>query len=126
MPLLIDENVPNGVAEFFRARGHEIQFVRDVLPAGTQDAVIAAIGDRHSLIVVTWDRDFGKLITRVPAGNVTRFRRLGRISFRCKETQGVRVAEKWIKHIEFHYEAALQEADFRMMLEVSVSGIKMM
>jgi predicted nuclease of predicted toxin-antitoxin system len=64
----------------FAGRGHDVQSVRDLFPAGTPDLVIAAIGDRNSLIVVTWDRDFESIIARVPKGNVTRFRRLGRIS----------------------------------------------
>lgn len=58
MTLLIDENVPNSVAEFFAGRGHHVSYVRDVLPAGTPDPVVARIGDRLSAIVVTWDRDF--------------------------------------------------------------------
>jgi predicted nuclease of predicted toxin-antitoxin system len=126
MPLLIDENVPNAVAAFFAERGHDVQFVRELLPAGAPDLVIAAIGDRHSLIVVTWDRDFDRLIARVPKGNVSRFRRLGRISFRCKEAQGLALLQRWIRHIEFHYEEALEEEHFRMILEVQASGIKIM
>ena len=41
--LLIDENLPNSVAEFFAA--------------GIPDSVIAKVGDRLSAVVVTWDKD---------------------------------------------------------------------
>ena len=126
MQLLVDENVPNSVAEFFSARGHDVQFVRDLCPAGTPDPVIASIGDRLSVIVVTWDRDFDRLVRRIPEGNRTRFRRLGRISFRCNEVRGRALLERWIDHIEFHYEKALQEQDFRMILQLQESGIKIM
>jgi predicted nuclease of predicted toxin-antitoxin system len=69
MLLLIDENVPNSVAEIFASRGHEVRFVRDLFPAGTPDPVIATIGERLSAIVVTWDRDFEQLVKRIPEGN---------------------------------------------------------
>jgi predicted nuclease of predicted toxin-antitoxin system len=41
MRLLIDENVPTSVARFFEERDHEVVYVRDVLPAGMPDPVVA-------------------------------------------------------------------------------------
>jgi predicted nuclease of predicted toxin-antitoxin system len=125
MLLLIDENVPNSVAAFFADRGHDVRFVRDLFPAGTPDPVIAAMGDRLSAIVVTWDRDFEKIVQRVPEGNRRAFRRLGRISFRCNEVDGRVLLEKWIALLEFHYEQALQQqGDFRMIVQIQESGLK--
>jgi predicted nuclease of predicted toxin-antitoxin system len=124
--LLIDENVPNSVSSFFIDRGHEVKLVRDLFPAGTPDPVIATIGDQLSAIVVTWDRDFEQLVRRIPEGNRARFRRLGRISFRCNEVRGRALLERWIETIEFHYQQALDQPDFRMMVQVQESGIKLM
>jgi predicted nuclease of predicted toxin-antitoxin system len=126
MLLLVDENVPISVAELFASRGHEVRFVLDLFPAGTPDPVIATIGDRMSAIVVTWDQDFDTLVRRVPEGNRARFRRLGRISFRCNEVRGRQLLSKWIAMIEFHYEQALQQPDFRMMIQIQESGVKFM
>jgi predicted nuclease of predicted toxin-antitoxin system len=126
MRLLIDENVPNSVAEFFVARGHEVQYVRDLFPASTPDPVIARIGDRLSAIVVTWDRDFETIVRRIPEGNKNAFRRLGRISFRCREPNGVALLTRWIQMIELHYAQALALADFRMIVQVQESGLKLM
>ena len=125
MLLLIDENVPNSVAEFFASRGHDVRFVRDLFPAGTPDPVIATIGDRLSAIVVTWDRDFEKLVRRIPQGNRAAFRRLGRISFRCNEVKGRELLERWIDLLEFHYKRSLEEADFRMIVQIQASGLKL-
>ena len=125
MNLLVDENVPASVAEFFERRGHQVSYVRDVLPASTPDAVVATIGDRLSAIVVTWDQDFDRLVRRVPEGNRTRFRRLGRISFRCNEAEGCRLLERWVEQIEFHYGQCLQQPDFHMIIQVQSSGIKL-
>src|SRR5438093_190514 len=112
MLLLIDENVPDSVASFFASRGHEVRYVRDILPARTPDPVIAEIGDRLSAIVVTWDKDFRKLVSRIPAGNRTAFRRLGRITFRCNEARGLSQLERWIDHIELLYSNASEQQDF--------------
>lgn len=124
MLLLIDENVPNSVAKFFAARGHDVRYVRDIFPAGTPDPVIAAMGEQLSAIVVTWDRDFEKIVKRVPAGNRTLFRRLGRISFRCNEVRGVQLLERWIETVEFNYAQAIARADSRMVVQIQESGIK--
>jgi predicted nuclease of predicted toxin-antitoxin system len=125
MLLLIDENVPNSVAEFFRSRGHDVRFVRDLFPAGTPDPVIATLGDQMSAIVVTWDRDFEGLVRRIPEGNKQRFRRLGRISFSCNEVKGCALLEQWIEMIEFHNERAREKPDFRMILQIQESGLKL-
>jgi len=124
MLLLVDENVPDSVAKFFAARGHDVRHVRDLFPGGTPDPVIATMGDRLSAIVVTWDRDFEKLVRRVPEGNRARFRRLGRISFRCNEVNGIRLLERWIGLLEFHYEQAIKQRDFRMLVQIQDSGFK--
>jgi predicted nuclease of predicted toxin-antitoxin system len=124
MRLLIDENVPKSVADFFESRGHEVQFVRDVLAAGTPDPVVAKLGDRLAAIVVTWDRDFDALVKRVPDGNKGAFRRLGRITFRCSEPNGRRLLDKWIGMIELHYANSRNDRDFRMIVQIQDSGIK--
>lgn len=124
MRLLIDENVPRSVAEFFASRGHTVEYVKDLFPARTPDAVIATIGDQMSAIVVTWDRDFETLVSRVPAGGRAAFRRLGRISFRCREPRGLELVQRWIASIEFHYEQALERDDLRMIVQVQESGFK--
>ena len=112
------------MSDFFRDRGHDVEFVRNILPAGTADPVIAAIGDRLSAIVVTWDRDFESIVRRIPEGNRRSFRSLGRISFRCNQAQGRMIVERWIEHIEFHYEQASKSRDFRMIIEIQGNGFK--
>jgi hypothetical protein len=54
--------------------------------------VVAKVGDNLSAIVVTWDRDFERLVSRVPVGN---------------------------------YEQCLIEGDFRMIVQIQESGLKL-
>jgi predicted nuclease of predicted toxin-antitoxin system len=126
MVLLIDENAPNSVIEFFTQRGHKVHLVRDELPAGTPDPVVAAIGDRLSAIVVSWDKDFESLVCRIPKGNRRRFKSLGRISFKCNETQARLLLEKWISYIEYHYDKCFDNSDFRMIVEIQRAALKFM
>lgn len=119
MLLLIDENVPNSVADYLRDRGHDVRLVRDLFPAGTPDPVIAALGDELRAIVVTWDPDFRRIAARVPVGERQRFRRLGRISFRCNEASGKRRIEELIDSIEFEYDLVQKRGDKRLLVEIT-------
>jgi len=126
MVLLIDENVPVSVGKFLEERGHDVRFVRDLFPGGTPDPVIATLGDKLAAVVVSWDKDFEALVSRIPKGGQARFRRLGRISFRCNEVRGVELLRKWIDHVEFHYSRVQAGGDGRMILQIQESGLKMM
>lgn len=124
MLLLIDENVPNSVAQVFIDRGHDVRFVRELLAAGSPDPIVATVGDRLSAIVVTWDRDFEQLVRRVPEGNRTRFRGLGRIHFRCNEVKGRLLLTRWIEMIELQYKRALVDPDVRMIAQIQDNAVK--
>lgn len=127
MLLLVDENVPASVARYLADRGHDVRLVLDLFPAGTPDPIIATLGDQMSALVVTWDRDFEAIVKRVPDGNRSRFRNLGRLSFRCPEPRGVALLERWIDHIEFHYQLTrARGGDARLIIQVQESGLKLM
>lgn len=119
MTLLIDECVPHSVAAVFSRRGHTVHFVTDLLLAQAPDPLIAVAGNRLEAIVVTWNhRDFKTMTARVPPGNVTRFRNLGRISFRMNESRGARRAEELIEWIEFEYSQVQKRQDRRLLIEI--------
>ena len=125
MPLLIDENVPESVTEFFRGRGHSITYVRDIFLPGTSDPVIGAAGDKLGAIIVTWNhRDFKKLAARIPKGGQAALRRLGRINFRCHEARGRRRAEQTIDILEDEYERAQGRSDKRLLIEISETSTR--
>ena len=61
MKFLLDANLPRSSAALLRELGHESLDVRDVLPGGVDDAVIAAHARTHQLVLVTRDFDFADI-----------------------------------------------------------------
>ena len=119
MTLLINECVPHSVARVFERRGHVVRLVTDLLAAGAADPLIAVAGDQLGAIVVTWNqKDFKSLAARVPHGNVNRFRHLGRISFRMKESRGAHRAAELLEWIEFEYGQVMKRRDKRLLIEI--------
>lgn len=120
MRFLIDENVPDSVADFLRQRGHEVELVRDVLLRGSPDQLVVFTASLQESIVVTLDRDFKSLIQRMPEGSRGTVRyRTGRISLRCNPVVARQRIETLIERIEFEYELAQREDDPRLIVEIS-------
>jgi hypothetical protein len=127
MLLLIDEDVPDSVASFFRERGHDVRLVRDLFLPATPDPVIAALGNELGAIIVTWNhKDFKKLAAQIPIGQCQRFRNLGRINFLCRETRGRQRAEANIESIEFEYHQAQRRPDRRLLIEITETSFRVL
>jgi predicted nuclease of predicted toxin-antitoxin system len=124
MRLLLDHNVPISVAEVFRSHGHTVQLVKDILPVDAPDQLIAAVGDEDGLILVTADKDFKQIASRIPRGARTRFRRLSRISLQCNEPQAAARVEVAMTLIEAEFSIAQNSPDKRIFIVIQNSGIK--
>lgn len=123
MRLLVDENVQDSIAEFFRSRGHEVFLVRDVLAPGAFDSSLSRLGDLMELIVVTWDRDLKTLAKRAPRGERQKYRRLGRISLRCNQARALSRVQQVVESIEFEYRQTLKQKDRRRFIEITESTL---
>lgn len=87
---LVDENVPSAVSEFLHRRGHEVDAVGNVLPKASPDALLLSAAELFGLVVITFDKDFKRLIQHVPVGSRNRFNRgAGRISLSCREPEAI-------------------------------------
>jgi predicted nuclease of predicted toxin-antitoxin system len=127
MDLLIDENVPDDVVVFLRSRGHNTEMVRKVLPVGTEDPVVAAVGNKYSKTIVTWDKGFGKMAnvrSNAAQGNQSRYRKLSQILFDCKYTQGLEVIKDNIGAIEEYYSRAASKRK-KLLVTLRVDGISL-
>lgn len=68
MRFLADENFPGNAVKSLQAAGHDVKWLRTVLPGMADDAVLAlAAGEGR--ILLTFDKDFGELArnTDLPA-----------------------------------------------------------
>ena len=124
MFLIIDENVDDAVGRYLQERGHRVGLVRDLFASGIADTIISAVGDEDSAIVVTHDKDFRILAQRAPEGSRQRFRRLGRISLRCRETRAKRRLEELIESIEFEMTQTRKRHDQRLIMEITETAFR--
>lgn len=122
--VLLDNCVPDSVGEVFRAHGHTIEYVRDILPVDSSDPLVATISEEQDLGLVSCDRDFNLIAPRIPLGKRSRYRKLSRISLECNEPQAASRLEAAMSLIEAEFEIAQKSKDKRMMIVIQNSGIK--
>lgn len=63
MHFLADENVPGPAVAALRAAGHNVLWIKEVMP-GAEDRVVLDLAQRERRVVVTADTDFGELAFR--------------------------------------------------------------
>ena len=61
MNFLLDANMPRSTAALLRSLGHDVEDVRDVLPNGAEDSLVAAHAQKTSRVLVTRDFDFASI-----------------------------------------------------------------
>jgi len=122
--LLLDNDVPDSVAQVFRKHGHFVQHVRDILPTDSKDPLVATVSEEDGLILVSCDSDFKLIAPRIPIGHRARFRRLSRIALECNQVQAARRLEAAMSLIEAEFEIAQASKDKRMMIVIQNTGIK--
>jgi predicted nuclease of predicted toxin-antitoxin system len=118
---LVDENVPESIAEFLRVRGHRVLSARDELASGAPDPVIMASADAVGAVVVTWNR---KHFKRLAGGAARRYERAGLLCFSCREPDGRSRLEEEIEMIELQIERCGRNGT-RIDIEVQRTGLRL-
>lgn len=114
------------VCKFLEARGHKVIRLAEKLPPDSEDPIVAAYAQRKDAVLLSFDRDFESIATRLPKGAKRRFSKLSRIAmFLKRPTAHVRIAAA-ISLIEFEWaESAKRENDGRRMwIVIQQAGIK--
>lgn len=62
MRILANENVHSDIVKGLRAANHEVLFVPEIGLAGHKDRDILEYAEKHNLILVSGDKDFGGLV----------------------------------------------------------------
>jgi predicted nuclease of predicted toxin-antitoxin system len=63
MRFLADENVPGPAVGALRGHGHDVLWIKEVMP-GAEDPVVLDLAQREQRVVVTADTDFDELAFR--------------------------------------------------------------
>jgi Domain of unknown function (DUF5615) len=124
MHFLLDENVPLDVAEMLRANGHTAEYIRDYVPPGAPDPLVATVAEELKAVLVSFDGDFQKIAPRIPHGQRARFRKLSRIHLCCGEPQAAQRFEGALGLVHAEYELAQAQSDVRMHLWIGKGFIR--
>ena len=121
---MLDENIANSVSEFLKSNEFDVEYVRDLIPTGSVDPLVAFIAEDHHAILVSHDGDFQKIAPRIPDGQKRRFRGLNRIWLRCSEYQASVRLERAMSLISDEFRIAQESRDRRMHLTIGESYIR--
>jgi predicted nuclease of predicted toxin-antitoxin system len=121
---MLDENVAVEMAEMLVAAGHQAEFIRDYVPPGSADPIVATVAEQHEAVLVSFDGDFQLIAPRIPIGHRSRFRRLSRIWMRCGEPIGAQRLASALSLVESEFELGQQRDDQRMHFWVGISYLR--
>jgi len=65
---MLDENVPQDMADMLIGRGHKAEFIRDYIVPSAPDQVVATASQELEAILVSFDGDFEAISPRIPKG----------------------------------------------------------
>jgi len=124
MRFLLDENIPDQLARFFRERGFEVLLVRESFATGTPDQLLAFAAETDGLIIVTNDKDFRRLRQLLPQGHMRRITNgSGYILLAGKIPQAAsRLAQEW-ELIEFEHVRSTRDGR-RFIVRITGSTIQ--
>jgi predicted nuclease of predicted toxin-antitoxin system len=124
MRFMLDENVPVSVAERLTALGHQADFIKDYVPEGSPDPLVATVSESLDAVLISFDGDFEKIAPRVPEGEKARFKKLSRIWMKCFEPKAAQRIEIAIDLIQSEHALASAQADTRMFFWVGGNYLK--
>ena len=124
MLFVLDENVPESVAQILRDHGHTAESILDHVPRGSVDPVVATVSQDLGAVLVSFDGDFEKIAPRVPKGQRRRFRRLSRIRMMCHEPSAARRFLEGLSLVESEYAIAQSRNDVRMHIWIGNDFIR--
>lgn len=124
MRFMLDENIPVPSSECLANFGYDVEYIRDMIPEGSVDPLVAFVAEDQKAILVSSDGDFRKIAPRIPDGQKRRFRNLSRTWLRCNEYQAADRLEKAMSFIGAEFEIAQNSNDRRMILTIGNSYIR--
>jgi predicted nuclease of predicted toxin-antitoxin system len=116
---MLDENVPQDLADMLNGQGHKAEFIRDYVPSGSPDPVVATLSQELEAILLSFDGDFEVISPRIPKGQRKRFRKLSRIWMRCGEPQAAKRLRSVLPFVTDEYALTRPNAPMRLTIGLS-------
>ena len=124
MRFILDENIPRSVSDRLSGEGCDVQYIRELIPEGSVDQLVAFVAEDQGAVLITFDGDFQKISPRISDGQKTRFKNLSRIWMRCSEFQAADRLEKALSFMELEFEVSRTNRDQRMQLQIATTFIR--
>ena len=116
MYFMLDENVPQDMADMLIGRGHKAEFIRDYIVPSAPDQVVATASQELEAILVSFDGDFEAISPRIPKGQRARFGRLSRIWLRCGEPQAALRCSRVLDFVEREFDITTPTTPMRLTI----------
>jgi predicted nuclease of predicted toxin-antitoxin system len=116
MYFMLDENVPQDVADMLIGHGHKAEFIREYVVPGAPDQIVATASQELEAILVSFDGDFETISPRIPKGQRSRFRKLSRIWMRCGEPQAALRFERALDFVRREFSLVTPTTPMRLTI----------
>jgi predicted nuclease of predicted toxin-antitoxin system len=123
MRFFLDHNVPIGVADCFKAAGHEVLIQKDIIAPDAADPVVAIASAAADAVLVSFDKDHNAIAHRHGISN-RKLKKLSRIHLRCEPVKTAERIKAAMSFIEFEWREAMILDDQRMFIEILGKGLK--
>ena len=124
MRFMLDENVPERVAETLRRLEHEVVRSTDVVVGGSPDQIVATAAQEGDWILVSHDNDFRRVERLCSEGQQQRFPTLSRLLLSCPEPASASRLEAFIAVVEAEFVRVQQLEDTRLMMDIGERRIR--
>ena len=123
IPFFTDENIPDGVGRMVVACGHELTMLRDVMPRGTTDPLVAIASARGGQVLISQDTDFKAIAKRLRVSQSKYANMLHRIDVRCDAPQAAGRIRDLMSLIEHEWMHA-RILNIAMVIEIGADRVK--
>lgn len=119
-----DEDVPRGIGEYLRGRGHNVTRLQDKIAKGSPDPIVAATCREAGLVLVTFNyKDFEKILRESDALYIAgkrptkkHLKTMHRVDFNCDHHVGLSAIKNYIDIVESELSNTEQSVDQRIMI----------
>lgn len=121
---MLDENVPERVADALRRLEHDVVRSTDIVVGGSPDQVVATAAQEDGRILVSHDKDFKRVERLCSEGQQQRYPTLSRLLLSCPEPASASRLEAFISIVEAEFARVQELEDMRLMMDIGERRVR--